>query len=101
MKKKIAILGSTGSIGTSTLDVIRKDKKTTSKFFLFFILFAGVRELLSVFKKRSIILFLVLILILSLFSIYYLKIDSIASTTLLYLVITICISSDIGGYVFG
>ncbi len=27
MKKKIAILGSTGSIGKSTLDVIRKDKK--------------------------------------------------------------------------
>jgi len=27
MKKKIIILGSTGSIGTSTLDVIRKDKK--------------------------------------------------------------------------
>ena len=27
MKIKIAILGSTGSIGKSTLDVIRKDKK--------------------------------------------------------------------------
>ena len=27
MKKKIAILGSTGSIGKSTLDVIRRDKK--------------------------------------------------------------------------
>ena len=27
MKKKIAILGSTGSIGQSTLEVIRKDKK--------------------------------------------------------------------------
>ena len=27
MKKKIAILGSTGSIGTSTLEVIKKDKK--------------------------------------------------------------------------
>ena len=27
MKKKIAILGSTGSIGKSTLDVIKKDKK--------------------------------------------------------------------------
>ena len=26
MKKKIAILGSTGSIGKSTLDIIRKDK---------------------------------------------------------------------------
>jgi len=28
MKKKIAILGSTGSIGKSTLDIIRKDKKS-------------------------------------------------------------------------
>mgnify|MGYP001369479860 FL=1 len=27
MKKKIAILGSTGSIGKSTIDIIRKDKK--------------------------------------------------------------------------
>ena len=27
MKKKIAILGSTGSIGKSTLDVIKKNKK--------------------------------------------------------------------------
>ena len=27
MKKKIAILGSTGSIGKSTLEVVRKDKK--------------------------------------------------------------------------
>jgi len=27
MKKKIAILGSTGSIGKYTLDIIRKDKK--------------------------------------------------------------------------
>ena len=70
-------------------------------FFLIFVLFAGMHELLSVFKKRSIILFLGLILILSLFSIYYLKTNNIVSTTLLYLAITICISSDIGGYVFG
>ena len=27
MKRKIAILGSTGSIGKSTLEVIKKDKK--------------------------------------------------------------------------
>ena len=27
MKKKIAILGSTGSIGKQTLEIIRKDKK--------------------------------------------------------------------------
>ena len=70
-------------------------------FFLIFVLFVGMYELLSVFKKRPIILFLGLTLILSLFSIYYLKTDNIVSTTLLYLVITICIGSDIGGYVFG
>tara|TARA_B100000686_G_scaffold63352_1_gene67990 strand:- start:5739 stop:6905 length:1167 start_codon:yes stop_codon:yes gene_type:complete len=34
MKKKIAILGSTGSIGKSTLDVIRKDKKNFDVIFL-------------------------------------------------------------------
>ena len=34
MKKKIAILGSTGSIGKSTLDVIRKDKKNFNIVFL-------------------------------------------------------------------
>ena len=34
MKKKIAILGSTGSIGKSTLDVIRKDKKNFNVIFL-------------------------------------------------------------------
>ena len=34
MKKKIAILGSTGSIGKSTLDVIRKDKKNFEIVFL-------------------------------------------------------------------
>ena len=34
MKKKIAILGSTGSIGQSTLDVIRKDKKNFDSFLL-------------------------------------------------------------------
>ena len=70
-------------------------------FFLIFVLFGGMHELISVFKNRPIILFLGLTLILSLFSIYYLKTDNIVSTTLLYLVITICIGSDIGGYVFG
>ena len=34
MKKKIAILGSTGSIGKSTLEVIRKDKKNFNVIFL-------------------------------------------------------------------
>ena len=30
--KKIAILGSTGSIGKQTIDIIRKDKKNFKKF---------------------------------------------------------------------
>ena len=34
MKKKIAILGSTGSIGKSTLDVVRKNKKNFDVVFL-------------------------------------------------------------------
>ena len=67
-------------------------------FFLIFILFAGVHELFSVFKKIKSILFLSLILILSLFCIYYL---SEKESLLLYFVIAVTISSDIGGYVFG
>ena len=34
MKMKIAILGSTGSIGTSTLEIIKKDKKNFDVVFL-------------------------------------------------------------------
>ena len=68
-------------------------------FFLILILFAGMYELFSVFKKRQSIIFLSLILILSLLSIYYLKNEK--SELLLYLAIGVTISSDIGGYVFG
>ena len=67
-------------------------------FFLIFILFAGFHELFSVFKKIKAILFLSLILILSLFSIYFLRENA---ESLLYLAIAVSISSDIGGYVFG
>ena len=34
MKKKIAILGSTGSIGKSLLDIVQKDKKNFEIFLL-------------------------------------------------------------------
>ena len=34
MKKKIAILGSTGSIGKSLLDIIKQDKKNFQIFYL-------------------------------------------------------------------
>ena len=67
-------------------------------FFLVFILFAGIYELFTVFKKTPIKLFLSLILILSLFSTYYLR---EVGPLLLYFAIAISISSDIGGYVFG
>ena len=67
-------------------------------FFLIFILFAGIYELSSVFKKIKSIIFLSLILILSLFSIYYLREQS---EYLLYFAIAVTISSDIGGYIFG
>jgi len=70
-------------------------------FFLIFVLFAGMHELFSVFKKKTTILFLSLVLILSLFSIYYLRNDHYYSVYHLYWVIILCICSDIGGYTFG
>jgi len=70
-------------------------------FFLLTIFFIGNYELFSVFSKKSIILFLDLILILSLYSIYYLVDYSKTSFLLLLWTIILVILSDIGGYVFG
>ena len=70
-------------------------------FFLIFVLFAGMHELFSVFKKKINILFLGSVLILSLLSIYYLRNDRYVSSIFLYWVIILCICSDIGGYAFG
>ena len=67
-------------------------------FFLIFVLFAGIHELYSVFKKTKSILFLSSILILSLLSIYYLRENS---EYFLFWALVVAISSDIGGYVFG
>ena len=67
-------------------------------FFLFLIFLAGVYEIFTVFKKKRSAIFLSLILILSLFSIYYLGNYSLP---ILFFVIGISISSDIGGYAFG
>ena len=69
--------------------------------FLLVVFFIGNYELFSVFKKKSTILFLDLILILSLFSIYYLRDDNSVSLKLLiwFIILTIC--SDVGGYIFG
>jgi len=71
-------------------------------FFLMSIFFIANYELFSVFNKRSTILFLDLILILSLFSIYYLaEHTKDVSFYILLWVIILCICSDVGGYVFG
>ena len=70
-------------------------------FFLLFIFFAGLHEIFNVFKRVKTKLFLLLVLTLSIFSIYYLANDSISSLFLLYFVIGISVSSDVGGYVFG
>ena len=67
-------------------------------FFLIFVLFVGMHELFSVFRKIKSILFLSLILILSLFSTYYLREEA---QFFLYFALAVSISSDIGGYVFG
>ena len=66
--------------------------------FLLAIFFIANYELFSVFKKNSNILFLDLVLILALFSIYYLAQNFL---WLLLWVIILVICSDIGGYLFG
>ena len=67
-------------------------------FFLFLIFLIGMYELVSVFKKKKSVILLSLILVTSLFCIYYLR---AISEYLLYFAIALTISSDIGGYIFG
>jgi len=69
--------------------------------FLLLVFFIANYELFSVFKKKTTILFLDLILILALFAIYHLRDNSLSSFHLLvwFIILTIC--SDVGGYVFG
>ena len=69
-------------------------------FFLMAIFFIANYELFSVFTKKTTILFLDLILILSLYSIYYLASYPISLYLLLWVIILV-ICSDVGGYVFG
>ena len=68
-------------------------------FFLTAVFFIANFELFTVFNKRTTILILDLILILSLFSIYYLA-KGITLYILLWVII-LCVCSDIGGYTFG
>ncbi len=69
--------------------------------FLFIVFFIANYELFSVFRKKIIIIFLDLVLILSLFLIYHLRENDDVSFQLLvwFIVLTIC--SDTGGYIFG
>jgi len=69
-------------------------------FFLLSIFFVANYELFSVFNKKSTILLLDLILILSLYSIYFLADHSISLYLLLWVIILV-ICSDVGGYFFG
>ena len=69
--------------------------------FLLGIFFVANYELFSVFRKKTTILFLDLILILSLYSIYYLSdLNEISFYILLWIIILV-VCSDVGGYVFG
>ena len=70
-------------------------------FFLLFVFFLGLHELFTVFKRIKTKLFLLLILTISILSIYYLANDSVNSLFLLYFVIGVSVSSDVGGYIFG
>ena len=69
--------------------------------FLFTIFFLGTFELFSTFNRKPTILFLDLILILSLYSIYFLTESGEIAFSFLLWVIILCICSDVGGYVFG
>ena len=70
-------------------------------FFLVTVFCLANYELFSCFKKVYTILIINLILILSLFSIYYLSNQNLASFLLLLWVIILTVFSDIGGYIFG
>ena len=70
-------------------------------FFLILVLFTGMYEVYISFKKKGSILFLSLILSLAVASIFLLRNSEGGDHTLLYFAIAVCISSDIGGYVFG
>ena len=69
--------------------------------FLFVVFVVANYELFLVFNKRITILCLDLVLILFIFSIYYLRESGDVSSKLLIWVIILCVCSDTGGYVFG
>ena len=69
--------------------------------FLYAILILANFEAFSAFKRKTSIIFLDSILVVSLLSILHLRNDTTSSFILLLWVIILTISSDIGGYIFG
>ena len=69
--------------------------------FLYAILILANFEAFSAFKRKTSIIFLDSILVVSLLSILHLRNDTTSSLILLLWVIILTISSDIGGYIFG
>ena len=69
--------------------------------FLYAILILANFEAFSVFKRKTSIIFLDSVLVVSLLSILHLRNDTTSSLILLLWVIILTISSDIGGYIFG
>ena len=69
--------------------------------FLMAIFFTANYELFSVFNKKATILILDLVLIISLYSIYFLSEYNSTSFYLLLWTIILVICSDVGGYAFG
>ena len=69
--------------------------------FLYAILILANFEAFSVFKRKTSIIFLDSVLVVSLLSILHLRNDTASSLILLLWVIMLTISSDIGGYLFG
>ena len=69
--------------------------------YLLSIFFIANYELFSGFKKKSSILFLDCVLIISLYCFYYMAEENIISLNLLFWTLLLVILSDIGGYIFG
>jgi phosphatidate cytidylyltransferase len=69
--------------------------------FLLIIFFLANYELFSGFKKKSSILFLDCVLIISLYCFYYMAEENNISLILLFWTMLLVILSDIGGYIFG
>ena len=69
--------------------------------FLYAVLILGNFEAFSAFKRKTTIIFLDIILVISLLSLLFLRNESASSYLLLIWIIILTIFSDIGGYVFG